>query len=145
VKVTLVLADYAEALNGKLYIMGGGWTMTGAAAGPMALAIKIEVPWTDANKKHTLDLSLVDGDGHPVLTQTPTGEEPLGIRGEFEVGRPPGLKPGTPLDTAIAVNIGRPPLTPDSRYTWELRIDGEARPDWSVAFSTRPEPPSMEA
>jgi len=27
VEAILLLCDYAEAVNGKLYIMGGGWTM----------------------------------------------------------------------------------------------------------------------
>jgi hypothetical protein len=29
VKVTMLLADAAQAVDGKLYILGGGWTITG--------------------------------------------------------------------------------------------------------------------
>ena len=44
----MMLADSAQAVAGKLYILGGGWSMTGPAATPSALAIKFEVPWEAA-------------------------------------------------------------------------------------------------
>jgi hypothetical protein len=139
VKVTLLLADFAEAINGKLYVMGGGWSITGPSPGPMALAVKIEVPWTEANKKHKLELVLVDSDGKPVLNALEQGGEPIQAVGDFEVGRPPGLMPGTPIDLAIGLNVARGPLTPSSRYTWRLSIDGFHDEDWEVSFSTREE------
>jgi hypothetical protein len=141
VKVTLLLADFAEAINGKLYIMGGGWSITAPAPGPMALAVKIEVPWTEANKKHRLTVDLVDDDGQPVVFSSEEGVEAGGVQveGDFEVGRPPGLIPGTPIDLAMGLNIGRGPLQPSSRYTWRLSIDGHHDEDWEVSFSTRAE------
>ena len=39
----------------------------------------------------------------------------------------------------MAINIGPLPLPPGQRYVWELSIDGESRPDWHLAFSTRPD------
>jgi len=56
----------------------------------------------------------------------------------FEVGRPAGLKPGTPLDFPVAVNSGPLPLEP-GRYEWRLTIDGEADDDWRLPFSVRVE------
>ena len=61
-KITIMLADFAQAVNGKLYIMGGGWSLTGPAPSPSAIAIKVEVPWNDTNRKHSLKLELLDGD-----------------------------------------------------------------------------------
>ena len=58
--------------------------------------------------------------------------------GEFEVGRPPGLKPGTPLDFPVAVNSTPLPLEP-GRYEWRLTIDGATREDWTMPFSVRTE------
>src|SRR5438093_11045357 len=97
-KVTMMLADYAQAVNGKLYIMGGGWSITGPMPSPSAIAIKIEVPWNETNRKHNLKVELLDTEYHPVSVPTPAGNAPLIIRGEFEVGRPPGLIPGSALD-----------------------------------------------
>ena len=44
-KVTAMLADYAAAADGKLTIVGGGWTVTGPQPVPFAIAILVEVPW----------------------------------------------------------------------------------------------------
>lgn len=139
-KVTMLLCDSAEAVNGKLYILGGGWSITGPNPAPMAIAIKIEVPWDEANKRHRFQLALLDSDGKPVMVPTPTGDRPIEIGADFEVGRPAGLKPGTPLDVAMAFNIGPLPLRPDSRFVWGFSIDGHSDEDWQLAFTTRPAP-----
>ncbi len=137
-KVTLLLADAAQAVNGKLYVLGGGWSLTGPDPAPMALAVKIEVPWDRANIKHRWRLELLDGDGAPVeVASGPDGPpQPLRIEGEFEAGRPAGLKPGTPLDVALALNLAPLPLPAGGRYVWRLAIEGWDE-DWRVAFSTR--------
>jgi hypothetical protein len=141
IKVTMILADFAEAVNGKLYIMGGGWSITGPRPTPSAIAIKIEVPWTAANSKHEIKLELLDGDYRPVLVPTVGGDAPLIIQGGFEVGRPPGIITGSPLDMPMAFNI--PPLTlqSETRYCWRLTINGKSEDDWKVTFSTRPANP----
>jgi hypothetical protein len=139
-KVTLLLADAAEAINGKLYILGGGWSIRDASATPMAIAIKIEVPWTDSNTRHRLRLALFDEDAQPVKVTMPTGDRPVEINSVFEVGRPPGLKPGTPLDFALAINISALTLRPDTRYVWHCYINDKTEEGWQVSFCTRPEP-----
>jgi hypothetical protein len=139
VKVTLLLADSAQAVDGKLYILGGGWSIIGPEPTPTAIAIKLEVPWDQANRKHAWRLELIDQDGEPVTAPGPDGEpRPVEITGEFELGRPAGLKPGTPLDLPLAINLGPLPLPPGGRFVWRLSIDGESDEDWQVAFSTRP-------
>jgi hypothetical protein len=137
-KVTMLLADSAQAVGGKLYILGGGWSVTGPGPSASAIALKIEVPWDETNQRHRLLLKLLDADGHPVLVSSPTGDVPLEIPGEFEVGRPAGIQPGTPIDVPAAISIGPVPIPPGGRYVWRLSIDGRSEPDWEVAFSTRP-------
>ena len=56
-KLTMLLADAAEAVGGKLYILGGGWSITGPQPTPSAIAIKIDVPWDQTNKVHTFVMS----------------------------------------------------------------------------------------
>ncbi len=136
-KVTLMLADYAEATNGKLYIMGGGWSIIGPGPSRFAIAIKIEVPWDQANTQHSLRLNLVDQDGQPIFIPTPTGDRPVEFGANFEVGRPAGLRPGTPLDVVLAINIGPIPIPPDGRYVWQCYVNDHTEEDWRVAFSTR--------
>jgi len=139
-KVTLLLADAAEAIGGKLYILGGGWSIRDASPTPMAIAIKIEVPWTESNTRHKMRLVLFDEDGQPVTVPTPAGERPFEINSVFEVGRPPGLRPGTPLDFALAINIAPFPLRPDTRYVWHCSINDKTSDEWQVSFCTRPDP-----
>jgi hypothetical protein len=138
-KVTMLLADAAQAVGGKLYVLGGGWSLTGPAPTPMAIAIKIDLPWDRSNMKHHFRLELVDSDGHPVkVPLEPDGEpEPLLVDGEFETGRPPGLKPGTPLDVPLAFNFGPVPLQPNKRYEWRFSFREYPEEEWSASFSTR--------
>jgi len=106
---------------------------------PTAIAIKLEVPWDRTNMPHSLVLELLDEDGNPVLVPGPDEEQvPLQVTGDFEAGRPPGVKPGTPIDSALAVNFGPLPLEPGRRYQWRLSINGESDEDWTLGFSTRP-------
>ena len=142
-KVTILLADSAQAVEGKLYILGGGWSIAGPGPVTMAIAIKIEVPWTEANTRHQLRVALFDEDEHLVTVPTQTGDQPLEFRIPFEVGRPPGLKVGTPLDIPMAINLAPFVLRPDSRYVWRCFINEATNDDWQVGFSTRPpQPPS---
>jgi hypothetical protein len=135
-RVILLLADSAQAVAGKLYILGGGWSIIGPEPSPMALAVKIEVPWDETNKKHEIRLELVDSDGHGFV---PEGQdEPIVISAGFEVGRPPGVKVGTPIDLPFAVNLGPLPLKPDQRYEWRAWINDETDDDWRAAFTVRP-------
>ena len=134
----MLLADAAQAVDNKLYVLGGGWSVTGPAPTPSALALYIKVPWDQANVKHRLELELIDADGRAVTGIGPEGEQPIAVASEFEVGRPAGLTPGTPIDVALAINIGPLPLAPGARYEWRLQVDGESREGWYCAFSTRP-------
>jgi len=141
-KVTMLLADAAQAVEGKLYILGGGWSLTGPDPSPMALAIKIEVPWTEANTKHQLRVALYDEDGQPIIIPTPTGEQPVEVKSYFEVGRPAGLQPGTPLDMPLAINFSPLPLQAGKRYVWRCFINDDLAEE--VGFSSRlhPTPPT---
>ena len=123
----MMLADAAQEVGGKLYILGGGWSITGPDPVPTAIALKLEVPWDRTNEQHALLLELLDEDGSPVMVEGPEehGPVPLQVTGEFEAGRPPGIKPGTPIDSALAVNFGPLPLEQGRRYQWRLSIDGE--------------------
>jgi hypothetical protein len=86
-------------------------------------------------------LELLDADGAPVEVGDAEHEaEPVLLMDdmEFEVGRPAGLKPGTPLDFPLAFNVGPLPLEP-GRYEWRLSIDGRSDEDWRLPFTVREE------
>lgn len=138
-RVTLLLADHAQAADGKLNVIGAGWTITGPQPSPFAIGLIFDVPWDRANEEIRFRLELVDQDGNAVEIETPEGLQPVSIEGGFEVGRPPGIKRGTPLTFPAAINMGPQPLQPGGRYEWRLTVDGESREDWRLPFSVRPD------
>ncbi len=85
----LILADHAEAINGKIYLMGGGWDVRAvrdfAQPVPLTLALAVLVPWTATNQRHHLRLRVEDADGRQLAE----------VKGEFVAGRPPHLTAGT--------------------------------------------------
>ncbi len=133
-KATMMLADSAQAVGNKLYILGGGWSIT-AAGISHAVAIYFQIPWDLSDDKHVFVLQLLTSDGEPVADQNGT---PVRVEGEIQTGRPPGLKKGTPIDAPVAFEFPPMPFEPDSRYEWRLTVDGESKADWRLPFSTRP-------
>ncbi|CAN5611767.1 hypothetical protein BH23CHL8_BH23CHL8_18870 [soil metagenome] len=132
----MLLCDAVQEANGKLFILGGGWTYIGPEIGPMGVAILMEVPWADANKKHHFKLTLCNTDMAPVAVG-PEGQI-MQMEGEIEVGRPPGAPVGNPFMVPLALNVAPLPLAPDARFLWVLEVDGDTSADWQLGFNTRP-------
>ena len=65
-------------------------------------------------------------------------QEKIEIDAEFEVGRPPGLAPGTPIDAVLTMPFGNIPLDA-GRYEWRLLVDGDVL--GGVTFTVK-QPPS---
>lgn len=95
----LMLADSAQAVDGKLYILGGAWNVLRFPEFPaqliVGIAVAIDVDWNETNTRHHLDVHFEDADGNRM---DPT------IGADFEAGRPPGAMPGTDLRIVFAVN-----------------------------------------
>ena len=135
-KLTLMLADSAQAVLGKLYILGGGWDTTtidpNGFVPPSALAALILVPWDLANQPHRATFRLLDGDGQVVTVDG----EAVEIHNDFEAGRPPGTPAGTDLPIPIVWSLGPRPMEA-GRYTWSLTIDDELIWSTEVSFTVR--------
>ncbi|CAN5670966.1 hypothetical protein BH10ACT8_BH10ACT8_06900 [soil metagenome] len=126
VEAQLILADAAQAVGGKVSMLGAGWSVTGAPTAPQAVVGLLKVPWDRANEVLPLHLQLVDADGRPVTLLGPDGtpDQLIEFHATVEVGRPPGLTAGTPIDSSFTVNVQPMPL-PQGRYTWRLDIAGD--------------------
>ncbi len=133
-RLSVVLCDSAQAVDGKLYMLGGGWTHV-LAAGPLtvALAVVIAVPWGDANRRHRVRVALVDEDGAPITQEGEQGLLTVGHEGQFEIGRPPGIKAGSDLNAVMVFKFGGLVLPPGG-YVWELTVGDatERTPFWVV-------------
>jgi hypothetical protein len=127
----MLLCDTAESVNGKLYVMGGGWTHLLAPNQPitMALGVVIAVPWDRTNEHHELTVELVDEDGSLVMVD----DQPVKTGGHVAVGRPLGVKPGSAMNAVMAFKFNGLNLDVGG-YVWQLRVaDTEARtPFWVV-------------
>jgi len=121
-KLTVLLCDSAQAVGGKLYVLGGGWSRVLFVGQPipMGLGVYIAIPWVLANEPLDLVIRLLDANNQPVTIAGQPG--PLEVRGRVEAGRPPGLARGTPLDSSFAINLVLP-LVPGI-YVWETSIVG---------------------
>lgn len=129
----MLLCDSAQANNGKLFILGGGLSVIGPKPQPIALAIHVTVPWDRANIAHNWTVELIDEDGRPVMV----GEKPVTVQGKFEAGRPAGLRAGTPLGVALAINLTALRLKGGIGYSFVLRINEESRPEWRCQLLVR--------
>ena len=86
----LLLSDHSEAVNGKLYLTGGGWNVLRLPELPhewsFHIGLGIDVAWHETNDPHELV-------GH--RSRTPTAIElGEGLTANFETGRPPGMPAG---------------------------------------------------
>ncbi len=131
----MILCDAAQSdPAGKLHMLGAGWSVTGTPTAPQAVAVLIKVPWDRANQALPMRLQLLDADGHAVLLSSPVGQSPLSVQSTVEVGRPPGLPPGSSIDASFALNVQPLPLQP-GRYEWRLEL---AEQSFSAFFLVRP-------
>lgn len=94
-----MLADHAESVNGKLYMVGGGWNVLRFPALPhewgFHIALGLDVGWGETNQPHNLSVVIHDPDGVEL------GE---GLSADFETGRPPGMPAGQ--DQRLVMSIG---------------------------------------
>jgi hypothetical protein len=140
VNVTLALADYVRAADGKLDLLGAGWTITGPGPANFGIGILLEARPGEFGQQHEVLLELVDEDGR--LVPVPDGEEALlRIEGQIEVLPPPGHPPALPVVMPVAFNAANVPLPAGRRLEFRLWIDGETKEAWRLPFSTRPEEP----
>lgn len=103
--------------------MGAGWSAV-ATVQPfnVAVAIRLSIPWGATNQPHHLILCLETEDGKPVIAdQMP--DEQIRVEGDFEVGRPAGMKPGTPVVNCLAFQFGSLDLG-DGGYAFVFKVDG---------------------
>jgi hypothetical protein len=130
IEATLLLCDAAVAdPTGKIHMLGAGWSVTTTPTPPHAVAVFLKVPWDRTNQKLPCKLELKDADGKPWTLEG----QGVGVEQTLEVGRPPGLAPGTPIDAAFQLTAPSLPL-PAGRYEWRLTVaDG----DWAIGFTVR--------
>lgn len=102
----VILADRAEAVNGKLYMMGGAWDRMWVADFAqqqfLSIATGIVVPWNATNQPHKLTIRVETQDANEIAT----------LSLNFNAGRPPFLghaeSQRIPLAFQLAIRLPEP-------------------------------------
>ena len=122
----LILADSAQVVGNKLYLLGGGWDLlTINTQFPVdqrcAVALAVNVPWNETNQKHLVEIE--------VTAEEPTTEAPktlVKVGGQFEIGRPPGIPQGQEQRLQMAIELGLRIEAPGAKIII-ARIDGQEK------------------
>ena len=137
----LILADAAQVIGGKLYLLGGGWDrLTVNSEFPveqrLAVAASFLVDWNETNERQPVVIEVTDADNSSLLR----------LGAEIEVGRPPGIPAGQPQRAQLAAEVGMKFEAPGI-YVVSARVSDQERTELSfyvvpgpfVAKRPRPE------
>ena len=113
----MFLCDSAQVYQGKLSVLGAGWSHIAIGA-PSAIGAILEITTDLTDHKLHATLDCVDADGHPYC---PDGVNPLVLQADIEVNRPAGTA-GSSQRLPLAFNF--PPIFQrPGRFTWRLAVE----------------------
>ena len=93
----LLVADRAEVVNGKLYLMGGSWDRIQPAQFPhrmmLGIALGVRIPFAHTDDQHKVAIEIQH-----------EGKRVVGFEAKLTTGRPPGMA-GMDMLVPMAFNI----------------------------------------
>jgi hypothetical protein len=97
-----LLADAAQAVGGKIFVLGGGWNVFRSANYPapvqLAIAAGIGFGGDEVGLRHPLKIAIADETGVAVIPA---------LNGQIETGQPAADFPaGLPIKVPVAWNVG---------------------------------------
>lgn len=126
----LLVADRAEVVNGKLYLMGGSWDRIQPQNFPhrmmLGIALGVRIPFAYTDDQHTVAIELLHGETRMI-----------GFEAKLATGRPPGMA-GMDMLVPMAFNI--PIAIPDEgQVALKAVIDGQHGRRHDVKVIKRPQ------
>jgi hypothetical protein len=115
------LADHAEVVNGKVYLMGGGFDTIYSRTVPVVhrklhVVLILEVGPAERQRDLAMEVALEDEDGHRL---GPLGE------GSLRVGSAPSLKPGQASVVPIQMEFEGLEFPGPGLYSFKVTVDGD--------------------
>jgi hypothetical protein len=126
----LLVADRAEVVNGKLYLMGGSWDRIQPAQFPhrmmIGIALGVRIPFAYTDDQHTVAIEMLHDDTRMI-----------GFEAKLATGRPPGMA-GMDMLVPLAFNI--PIAIPgEGQVTLRAAIDGHSGRRHEIKVTQRPQ------
>ena len=113
-----MLADGAQQVGGKLYVLGGQWDRLAVSNFPaqhptMAIVLVLKVEYSEALDRHNLDVQLTL-DGQPLDPRA---------AGDLITGHAPGQVRGAPSFVPLALTFNNLVFETPGRYEWVIAVD----------------------
>ncbi|MEA2025064.1 MAG: hypothetical protein U9O18_00085 [Chloroflexota bacterium] len=126
----LLVADRAEVVNGKLYLMGGSWDRIQPQQFPhrmmLGIAMGVRIPFAYTDDQHTVAIELLHDDTRMI-----------GFEAKLATGRPPGMA-GMDMLVPMAFNI--PIAIPgEGQVVLRAAIDGHPGRRHEIKVTQRPQ------
>jgi len=117
-----IIADRVEVVNGKLYMMGGGYDRIFTQEQmpytfALSFAVGVLVPWNACNQEHRLSFAVEDPEGNNLG---------LGATVGFNVGRPPGMGQGETQRVMLAPPAAAVTFPDYGTYLLHVSLNGAA-------------------
>lgn len=116
-----LLADAVQVVQGKLYVLGGGWDTLFVREFParypaLGVGLRLRVPWSWTDQVIVLGIDLQDADGGRVLPSPPVAQ---GVK----VARPVGALEGDDIGVARSFTFNNLTFPGEGHYSFVISIN----------------------
>lgn len=116
-----LLADAVQVVQGKLYVLGGGWDTLFVREFParypaLGVGLRLRVPWSWTDQVIVLGIDLQDADGGRVLPSPPVAQ---GVK----VARPSGALEGDDIGVARSFTFNNLTFPAEGHYSFVVSIN----------------------
>jgi hypothetical protein len=134
VEIRPIIADYVQVSNGKLTVVGGGWSRM-SVPGPLGIGGIVQVPPPMHDTDINVRVELCDADGASV---SPANQDDNPIFFGFPLNLTPSEEDANEtFHVPFAFNIPML-LIPSGDYVWRVSANGVSRDHWRLPFRMGP-------
>lgn len=132
-----LLADAVQVVQGKLYVLGGGWDTLFVSDFParypsLGVGLRVRVPWSWTNQVLVIGVDLQDEDGGRVLPAPPLAQ---GVK----VARPKGIPEGSDIGIARSFTFNNLSFPHEGAYSFVISLNTEVASRLRFAVRSRPQ------
>lgn len=131
-----LLADAVQVVQGKLYVLGGGWDTLFVTDFParyptLGLGLRVRVPWSWTDQVLVIGVDLQDEDGGRVLPTPPVAQ---GVK----VARPQGIPEGSDVGVARSFTFNNLSFPGPGAYSFVVLLNNEVASRLRFSVRLRP-------